>query len=98
MMFSGREDQAQELYVKYRGQKVGNELWETIVLADFNKYRQAGRSHPLMDKIERLFDSKNWLQPADSTPAQHRISEARGLDPSRRRYSSGRLPGRRRQI
>ena len=81
MMFTGREDQAQGLYVKYRGQKVGNDLWETIVLTDFNNYRQTGRSHPLMDKIERLFESKDWLQPADNTPTQHSVGAAKVSTP-----------------
>ena len=39
-------------------------------MADFNKYRQAGRSHPLMDKIERLFERKDWFQPPDNASAK----------------------------
>ena len=61
MMFLGRDDDAQALYVRYRGQKVGSELWETTVLGRFQEIRQAGRSHPLMDKIERLFDLKGLV-------------------------------------
>ena len=71
LMFLGREDDAQALYLRYRGQKLGSELWEAGVLADFNKLRQAGRSQPLMDKVERLFESKDWLQSTDSPPLQN---------------------------
>jgi tetratricopeptide (TPR) repeat protein len=71
MMFLGREDDAQALYLRYRGQKIGSELWEATVLADFNKFRQTGRSHPLMDKVERLFESKDWLQSTNSPPLQN---------------------------
>ena len=70
MMFLGRDDDAQVLYTRYRGQKLGSELWETVVLGDFARLRQGGRSHPLMHKIERLFESKDWVQPTDNVPLQ----------------------------
>ena len=71
MMFLGREDDAQALYLRYRGQKIGSESWEAAVLANFNKLRQTGRSQPLMDKVERLFESKDWLQSTDSPALQN---------------------------
>jgi len=73
MMFIGREDEAQALYTRYRGQKIGDEFWEAVVGADFNKYRQTGRSHPLMDKVERLFESKDWLPSTDEPTVQSSI-------------------------
>ena len=73
MMFLGRDEDAQALYARYRGQKIGSELWEATVLADFDQFRQTGRSHPLMDKVERLFESKDWLSSPDTTPVQHTI-------------------------
>jgi hypothetical protein len=73
MMFLGRDEDAQALYARYRGQKIGSELWEAAVLADFDRFRQTGRSHPLMDKVERLFESKDWLPSTDSTPVQDNI-------------------------
>jgi Tfp pilus assembly protein PilF len=73
MMFIGREDAAEKLYLHYRGQKIGGDLWESAVVADFNKYRQAGRSHPLMDKVERLFERKDWFQPPENVSAKARV-------------------------
>ena len=72
-MFIGREDEAEKLYLHYRGQKIGGDLWESAVVADFNKYRQAGRSHPVMDKVERLFERKDWFQPPDNASAKASI-------------------------
>ena len=76
MMFIGREDEAEKLYLHYRGQKIGDDLWESAVVANFNKYRQAGRSHPLMDKVERLFERKDWFQPPDNASAKASVGIA----------------------
>jgi tetratricopeptide (TPR) repeat protein len=59
LMFIGRNDEAEALYLRYRGQKIGDDPWEAAILADFRQFRQAGRSNSLMDKIEALFDAND---------------------------------------
>jgi hypothetical protein len=57
LMFLGRVDEARALYLQYRGVKnvIGEDSWETVVLADFAELRKTKLSHPLMDEIEKLF-------------------------------------------
>jgi tetratricopeptide (TPR) repeat protein len=60
LMFLGRTDEARALYLKYRGQKDASpdaKPWEAIVLGDFDEFRKAGLTNPLMDEIEKLFTS-----------------------------------------
>lgn len=70
LMFLGHDDEAQDLYLRYRGQKIGDVRWETAVLADFKSFHQKGRLHQLMDKIEKLFSKNNWEQPPENVPAR----------------------------
>jgi tetratricopeptide (TPR) repeat protein len=74
LMFLGHDDQAQDLYLRYRGQKIGDVRWETSVLADFKSFQQKGRLHQLMDKIEKLFSKNDWVQPPENVPARDRVN------------------------
>src|ERR1019366_4806969 len=38
---SKRCDEAEALYLRYRGQKIGDDPWGTAILADFRQFRQA---------------------------------------------------------
>ena len=70
LMFLGHDDEAQDLYLRYRGQKIGDAWWETAVLAAFKSFHQKGRLHQLMDKIEKLFSKNDWEQPPENVPAR----------------------------
>jgi tetratricopeptide (TPR) repeat protein len=65
LMFTDHPAEAKELYLRNRGQKIGESLWETAVLADFEKFRYAARSHPLMDEIAALFGTESHSQVRD---------------------------------
>jgi hypothetical protein len=55
-MLLGRIDEARALYLAHRGEKVeGDTTWESGVLADFDSFRKAGFTNPLMDEIEKTF-------------------------------------------
>jgi len=69
-MFLGHDDEAQDLYLRYRGQKIGDVRWEASVLANFKSFHQKGRLHQLMDKIEKLFSKNDWEQPPENVPAR----------------------------
>jgi len=60
LMFLGRVDEARSLYLQYRAEKnvQRGKSWETVVLGDFNKLRQIGLTHPLMDEIETKFTAR----------------------------------------
>ncbi len=56
LMFQGRVEEARELYLKYRGVQVGNQMsWEDGVLGDFDEFDKHGLSHELIDEIRRAF-------------------------------------------
>jgi tetratricopeptide (TPR) repeat protein len=57
LMFLRHVDEAQSLYLQYRGTKkvVGAKSWETIILEDFAELREAGLNDPLMAEIEKRF-------------------------------------------
>ena len=57
LMFLGRVDEARTLYLRYRGEKIGEDgkLWETVILEDFAELGKAGLTHPLMNEIEKRF-------------------------------------------
>jgi tetratricopeptide (TPR) repeat protein len=61
LMFLGRTDEAQALYLRYRGESSvfgegANQMsWDRFVLAEFAELRQAGLANPLMDEIEKQF-------------------------------------------
>lgn len=76
LMFIGNSEEARELYLRYRGHKIGEAAWETVVLADFKKFREAGRATLLMADIEALF--KNDPTEVDTTPI-HEIRNAEAV-------------------
>ena len=57
LMFLGREDEAREIYLKYRGveKALGDRAWDDVILTDFTEIRQSGIDHPLMGEIEAAF-------------------------------------------
>jgi len=59
LMFLGRADEARALYLQYRGTKnvQDNKSWETVILEDFADLRRAGLTHPVMEEIERKFNT-----------------------------------------
>ncbi len=62
-MFTGREEEAKELPLRYRGQTLGQgkgkrkTTWKAIVLKTFDQFRNERYSHPMMKEMERRFDS-----------------------------------------
>jgi WD40 repeat protein len=57
-MLLGHTAEARQQYLAHRGQKLdmrNEKLWDTAVLDDFKKLRDAGRTDPLMTEIEREF-------------------------------------------
>ncbi len=61
LLFLGRTEEARAIYTRFRGQRSGlkDELWETTVTKDFADLRNNGRSHPLMEEIEKEFMTPN---------------------------------------
>ena len=62
LMFLGYTDDACREYLEHRGkamQLLGIGNWEDAVKSDFSEYRAVGREHPLMAKIEGLFESSS---------------------------------------
>lgn len=60
LMFLGRTREARVIYLKYRGTRIpqaGEKSWEGAILDDFNNFRKAGLTSPLMDEIEKDFSS-----------------------------------------
>ncbi len=56
LMFLGRAKEAQDLYLKYKGQRVAEDmgLWEEEVFKDFDKLEKAGVTHPQMAEIRKI--------------------------------------------
>jgi tetratricopeptide (TPR) repeat protein len=59
LMFLGRADEARLLYLRYRSEKdvLNGKSWETKVIEDFDELQKAGLSNPLMDEIEKRFET-----------------------------------------
>jgi Flp pilus assembly protein TadD len=58
LMFLGRTEEATALYLQYRGKTTfEGTTWEQSVLDDFTKLRAAGLANPLMDIIQKDFQS-----------------------------------------
>jgi tetratricopeptide (TPR) repeat protein len=55
LMLTGAGLEARAIFLKHRGQKVGADTWEEMILRDFEQHRKAWRSHALMDEISVLF-------------------------------------------
>src|SRR5215213_188012 len=57
LMFLGRTDEGREFYLSLRGKKFKangskrRKTWESLILRQFDRLREHGRSHPLMDEI-----------------------------------------------
>jgi len=55
LMFLGRGDEAQALYLAHKGERFpeDNKPWEQVIAEDFDQFRKAGLTHPMMDDIEK---------------------------------------------
>ena len=53
-MFLGRQEEAKELYVAYKGKLIRDGAsWDSIIADDFAAFRKAGLTHPTMAEIEK---------------------------------------------
>jgi hypothetical protein len=55
-MFMERREEARALYIAYKGKPISEErkeLWESVIVEDFAKFREAGLTHPMMADIEK---------------------------------------------
>jgi hypothetical protein len=50
-MFLELED-CKALYLAYKGKTVSGQLWEQVIAEDFDEFRKAGLTHPMMAVIE----------------------------------------------
>ena len=61
LMFLGHTQEAKDFYLSYRGQKFlygppkRMRSWESYLLRHFDRLREVGPVHPIMDEIERIF-------------------------------------------
>ena len=57
-LFSNQFEKAKSIYKKYKGKTLedGNELWNDIIIDDFQNLREVGIFHPKMIDIEFLLD------------------------------------------
>jgi PQQ-dependent catabolism-associated CXXCW motif protein len=60
LLFLGHPDEAREIYLRYRGQKInGDRSWDDSLRADFIDLRKHGHASPVMDEVEaRLASAK----------------------------------------
>jgi hypothetical protein len=59
LMFLGRPKAAQDVYLKYKARRIGEEkLWEQVILEDFAALEKQGLIHPQMAKIKVLLGSQ----------------------------------------
>jgi tetratricopeptide (TPR) repeat protein len=68
LMLRNGETEAQAIFLRHRGQKIGDQTWEAAVVADFQELRKAKYQHPLMDRIEKEFSAGagiNWSTDAN---------------------------------
>jgi tetratricopeptide (TPR) repeat protein len=60
LMFLNQTDEARAEYMGHRGERAQNEkTWETLVSAEFEQFRTAGLTNPLMDDVEKQFVGKD---------------------------------------
>ena len=53
LLFLGHPDEAREIYLRYRGQKInGDRSWDASLHADFADLRKHGHTSPVMDEVE----------------------------------------------
>jgi predicted Zn-dependent protease len=58
LMFLDRVGEARAEYLARRGKEIpGHGTWERVVIEEFAQLRERGREHPLMAKIEKLFQA-----------------------------------------
>jgi tetratricopeptide (TPR) repeat protein len=55
VLFGGRDTEAQETFLRYRGKHIGDQSWEAFIAERFNEQRRDGCGRPLMDEIEQAF-------------------------------------------
>ena len=98
LMFIGQPDEAKDLYLRHRGKKIGEVSWECAVLAHFEKFRRAGRSHPLMDEIAALFSTEsrshapeNISLQTDMHVAEINVLQADDIGSADRLFTQGRI-------
>jgi TPR repeat protein/energy-coupling factor transporter ATP-binding protein EcfA2 len=56
LMFLGRSTESRTLYLAHKGKPVSDEghgKWERVIADDFEEFRKAGLTHPMMANIER---------------------------------------------
>lgn len=53
-LLSNQFEKAKEIYLKYKGKKIEEKLWEDAVMEDFEELKKAGITHPKMKAIEKL--------------------------------------------
>ncbi|HEY1270956.1 MAG TPA: hypothetical protein VGF08_03190 [Terriglobales bacterium] len=62
LMFLGRLTEAEQIYLKYRGQKVfagSDKLWEQVVLQDFDDLQAGGLDNPEIGKVRKLLSTQS---------------------------------------
>jgi tetratricopeptide (TPR) repeat protein len=71
LMFIGKRDEAEQIYLQHRGKQVAGERWEDIIDNDFSQLHHARRTDPLMDSIRRrfAFDNEIPIVPQHATPS-----------------------------
>ena len=60
LLFLRRADEARALYLRYRGAPnvQGEKAWETVILEDFADMHMRGLSHPVMNELEAVRNSR----------------------------------------
>jgi tetratricopeptide (TPR) repeat protein len=82
-MFLGQAAQARDFYKSFQSDKtVGLTSWETVILQEFRRLRDAGYSHPMMQEVERHLRSAGWRP--EGGPAQ--ITKSSGITPADREF------------
>ncbi|MGC9371245.1 MAG: hypothetical protein ACP5DX_17050 [Paracoccaceae bacterium] len=57
LMYQGETEAARKIFLQFRGEQLSNGMvWEEAVRDDFERLREKGRAHPLMDEIEAAFE------------------------------------------
>jgi TPR repeat protein len=56
LMFLDHRDEARAIYITHKGQSIPNldkKIWEAAIAEDFEEFRKAGLTHPMMTEIEK---------------------------------------------
>jgi tetratricopeptide (TPR) repeat protein len=54
LLFLGRANEAEAVYRKYLGQKIGSQTWEEVILDDFDKLEKDGVTSPEFNRIRQI--------------------------------------------